>query len=285
MHEEDVVKSTGVPPIIPPFLRKGMFGFAYWAVFLLVLEPGNAMRAARAGHVLALDHEAARIMAAATLGTLVMPVLLLLARRFPLWSTHRWQYALVHVGSSAAMSFGLISLSCVLAAWLFDGQLWPTRAALHEQLVGNWLLLTYALLAFTCVLHLAAAVQRPGERSARAQSRRRQCIPVKARGRVQLVDLASVDWIETQGNYVALHVGVNSHLVRDTIARIETELDTSQFVRVHRRAIVAIDRIAAVRRLPKGDARVTLAGGHEIRASRRYRKALWEKWVSHSPRA
>jgi hypothetical protein len=283
MSVQDVFERADVPSGPAPWLKKGAYGFAYWTLFLLVLEPGNAMRAERAGHALALHHEAVRITAAATLGTLVMPILLFLTRRLPLWGARRWQHALVHIGTSTAMASGLIATSCFFAAWMFEGTLWPTRTALHDQLVGNWLLLTYAILALTGVLQFAAALQRPKERSDRAQSRRRTHIPVKARGSVQLVDLASVDWIETQGNYLALHVGANSHLVRDTVSRIETELDTSRFVRVHRRAIVAVDRIASVQRLSKGDARVILKSGHEIRGSRRYRKALWDKWVSHTP--
>lgn len=284
MSAQQVFKRSLVAPSLPPWLRKGAGGFAYWLVFLLVLEPGNALRAARAGHALALHHEVTRIVAAAILGTLATPVLLLLTRRFPLRGARRWPHALVHIGSSAAIAFGLIVLSCFLSVWMFDGDLWPTRTALHDTLVGNWLLLTYAILTLTAVLQFAAALQRPQERASSAQSGHRRHIPVRTRSGVELIELASVDWIETQGNYLALHVGANSHLVRDTVARIETELDTSRFIRVHRRAIVAVDRIASVQRLAKGDARVILKSGSEIRASRRYRKALWDQWAGHTPR-
>jgi DNA-binding LytR/AlgR family response regulator len=280
MSTQDVLDRADVSPRFPPWLKKGGYGFAYWVLFLLVLEPGNAMRAARAGHALALHHEVARITAAAILGTLVTPVLLFLTGRFPLWGARRWQYALVHTGTSAAMAFGLIAVSCFVAVWTFDGKLWPTLAAVHDQLVGNWLLLTYALLALTGLLHFTAAVPRPQVPSGGVQSRPRTHIPVRTRGSVELIELANVDWIEAQGNYLALHVGARSHLVRDTVTRIETELDASRFVRIHRRAIVAVDRIASVQRLAKGDARVILHSGSEIRASRRYRQALWDQWSS-----
>jgi two-component system LytT family response regulator len=111
---------------------------------------------------------------------------------------------------------------------------------------------------------------------------RRTHISVKTRGCVRLIALSSVDWIEAQGNYLALHVGNSSHLVRETAANFETHLDMSGFIRIHRGATVAVDRIASVQRLGKGDAQVTLTTGQEIRASRRYREALWGKWVGHS---
>jgi hypothetical protein len=266
-------------------LKTTAYGFAYWVVFLLVLEPGNALRAARAGHALALQNEAARIAVAATLGTLVMPLSLFLARRFPLRGSRWRQHLLVHLGASAAMAFGLIAASCVLAAWFVDGQLWPTLAVLRDTLVGNWLLLTYAMLAFTGVLHAVAALQRTSERSAAVQVQRRTHIPVNSRGRVQLIALSNIDWIETQGNYLALHVGVSSHLVRETATKFVAQLDMSGFVRIHRGAIIAVDRIACVQRLAKGDAQVTLTTGQQIRASRRYRQALWDAWITHSRRA
>jgi hypothetical protein len=266
-------------------LKTTAYGFAYWLVFLLVLEPGNALRAARAGHLLGLQNEAARIAVAATLGTLVMPLSLFLARRFPLRGIRWRQHLLVHLGGSAAMAFGLIAASCVLAAWFLDGQLWPTMATLRDKLMGNWLLVTYAMLAFTGVLHVVAALQRAGERADTAQPQRRTHIPVNTRGRLQLVALANIDWIETQGNYLALHVGLSSHLIRETAEKFAAQLDMSRFVRIHRGAIIAIDRIASVQRLAKGDAQVTLTTGQQIRASRRYRQALRDKWISHSRRA
>jgi hypothetical protein len=268
-----------------PALKTSAYGFAYWVVFLLVLEPGNALRAAQAGHALALQNEAARIAVAATLGTLVMPLALFLARRYALRGIRWRQHLLVHLASSAAMAFGLIVASCVLAAWFLDGQPWPTMTALHDKLVGNWLLLTYAMLAFTGVLHVLVAMQRTGQPSDSTLSQRRTHIPVNTRGRVRLIALSSIDWIETQGNYLALHVGLSSHLVRETATKFAAQVDMSGFVRIHRGAIIAVDRIASIQRLAKGDAQVTLTTGQQIRASRRHRQALWDKWLSHSGRA
>lgn len=274
-------RDAGEPSkLVPTLVRRTGYGYAYayWAMFLLVLEPGNLLRAARAGHSLGLSHETARISAAAALGTAVSPLLVALARRYPLSRRHRWRHALIHAGSSVILSWGLIVLSCVFAAWMFEDRIWPTLTAVHDQLVGNWLLLTFALLTFTALLHIAGSIDEPQERPELTPGVHWRQVRVLSRGRVQFVSLANVDWIETQGNYLALHVGAESYLVRGTAEGIVAELDPSRFVRIHRRAIVAVDRIANIERLTNGDALVALSSGHEIRASRRYRKELWERW-------
>jgi two-component system LytT family response regulator len=87
--------------------------------------------------------------------------------------------------------------------------------------------------------------------------------------------LRDVDWLEAQGNYIALHVGGNTHLVRETLGTLEGQLDPRAFVRIHRRIIVAIERVRAVTPLPGGDA--TLLVGEEkaeLRVSRSFRAKL-----------
>ena len=69
-------------------------------------------------------------------------------------------------------------------------------------------------------------------------------LAVKTRGKVYLLRIDEVDWIETAGNYVRLHAGASSHLYRDSLADFETKLDPRHFVRIHRSCIVNIDRIA-----------------------------------------
>jgi DNA-binding LytR/AlgR family response regulator len=86
--------------------------------------------------------------------------------------------------------------------------------------------------------------------------------------------MAAVDWIETQGNYLALHSGAQTHLIRETSARFEAKLDADRFLRIHRRAIAAVDRIRELRRLPGGDALARLDSGAELRVSRSYRERL-----------
>lgn len=250
--------------------------FAYWAAFLLVLEPGNVLRASRAGQALTFPHEAVRITAAALLGTLVTPIVLVLARRLPLQGPRRVRNALVHTAAAIGTAFGLIVISCFAAAWLFEGCFWPSLSALRDQLLSNWLLLVFAIAALTALAHLI--LQKDETTPADSSSRG---ITVRSRGRLRFVKWADVDWIEAQGNYLALHLGPACYLVRSTVAGMASQLTAEQFIRVHRRAIVAISRIEALRPLPNGDAVLTLADGHEVRASRRYRQALNKALEAH----
>jgi two-component system, LytTR family, response regulator len=92
-----------------------------------------------------------------------------------------------------------------------------------------------------------------------------------------LLDLAAVDWIETQGNYLGLHAGGTTHLVRGALRAFEPRLDPARFARVHRRIVVALDRVVEVTALEGGDADLRLRDGAVVRLSRSYRKAVRER--------
>ena len=91
--------------------------------------------------------------------------------------------------------------------------------------------------------------------------------------RLTVVRAEAVDWIEAAGDYAALHVGPRTHLLREPLSDLADRLG-AEFVRVHRSAIVNVDRVRDVRLTAAGDARVFLRDGTEVRASRRYWKAL-----------
>jgi two-component system LytT family response regulator len=86
--------------------------------------------------------------------------------------------------------------------------------------------------------------------------------------------MADIDWCEASGNYVGLHVGAHCHLVRDTMARLESELDPRQFVRIHRSAIVNVDRVQEMQPSFNGEYVVILRGGTRLTLSRGYRDAI-----------
>jgi two-component system LytT family response regulator len=82
-----------------------------------------------------------------------------------------------------------------------------------------------------------------------------------------------VDWIEAADNYVTLHAGVQTYPARETMGRLERELDPERFVRIHRSAIVQVDRI---KELPafRGDFVVVLRNGARVTLSRTYRRKV-----------
>ena len=99
-------------------------------------------------------------------------------------------------------------------------------------------------------------------------------VAVKVDGSLRIVKTADIDWWETDGNYMRLHVGNGSHLIRMTAASIEPQLDPRVFLRIHRRYIVNIDRIVEVQPWFAGDAIVVLRNGAKLRLSRTYRERL-----------
>ncbi|WP_394821569.1 LytR/AlgR family response regulator transcription factor [Pendulispora albinea] len=103
-------------------------------------------------------------------------------------------------------------------------------------------------------------------------SRGRLAIPVG--DKMVFVDWADIDYLEAEGNYVAIHVHNAAHLVRDTLSNMEARLDPAAFVRIHRSRIVRIDRVRAIEPLFHGEYRLTLHSGAQITSARGYRDAL-----------
>jgi two-component system LytT family response regulator len=99
-------------------------------------------------------------------------------------------------------------------------------------------------------------------------------IPVKTHGRVMIVNVAEIDWVGADGDYVAVHAGGKSWLLRETIAAAEARLALSGFVRIHRSTLVNICRVRELLPLSKGEFTVVLRNGTELKLSRNYRFAL-----------
>ena len=99
---------------------------------------------------------------------------------------------------------------------------------------------------------------------------------VKSVGRVFFLKTEEIDWIEASGNYLKLHVGRDSHMIRETMNSIEAKLDPSQFMRIHRSTIVNIDRIKELHPMFSGDYSAILRDGTELALSRNYRERFLE---------
>jgi two-component system, LytTR family, response regulator len=99
-------------------------------------------------------------------------------------------------------------------------------------------------------------------------------LPVKAEGRIVLVRVEQIEWIESEGNYVRLHLRGQSHLLRDTMSAIEAKLDPAQFTRIHRCAIVNINSIEHLRPWFTGEYIVRMQSGKELTLTRSYRDNL-----------
>ena len=92
--------------------------------------------------------------------------------------------------------------------------------------------------------------------------------------RTRFVPLSEVDWFEADGNYIVVHATGASYRTRGTITAIESALDPRQFVRIHRRMVVNMDRVREMTPLPGGDGLLLLGDGVTLRLSRTYRSRV-----------
>lgn len=94
---------------------------------------------------------------------------------------------------------------------------------------------------------------------------------VRNGGRIVILRVDEIDWIEAAANYVRLHVAGRAYVMRETMVGIERKLDPEKFVRVHRSTIVHIDRIKELEPLFQGDYLIVLQDGSRLTSSRGYR--------------
>jgi two-component system LytT family response regulator len=137
-----------------------------------------------------------------------------------------------------------------------------------------------------------AALQRARERIRQQQGgdldRRLRALLEEARGdrgylqrlavptgqRSVFIRTEQIDWIEAERNYIRLHVGGRTHLLRENLSRIESALDPTVFCRIHRSTIVNINRIQAVEAPLRGESLVVLHDGTKLTSGRSYRANL-----------
>ena len=126
---------------------------------------------------------------------------------------------------------------------------------------------------------ISGSQQREALRAAlatlQAEHRYNDRLPVAQHGRLIFVNVADVDWIESDGNYSRLFLGNGrQYEIRETLISLERKLDPGQFVRIHRSTIVNVRSIKEIHRWFHGHHLVVLACGKELRMSRYQRAAL-----------
>lgn len=108
-------------------------------------------------------------------------------------------------------------------------------------------------------------------------------LTVKSAGQIHFLKLSEIDWIEAADYYSCLHIGPKTHLLRRSMAELEAELDPNLFCRIHRSAIVQIDRVKSLQINKIGEYDVLLNDNTTtLRLSRRHRKHLQSRLKSHN---
>lgn len=104
--------------------------------------------------------------------------------------------------------------------------------------------------------------------------RRRERFAIRVRGQVLFVKALALEWIAAEGNYARLHTPEASYLVRESLQNLESELDPELFVRVHRSAIVNIERVGKLIVGPEGAFSIVLQSAATVPLGPTYRERL-----------
>jgi two-component system, LytTR family, response regulator len=121
--------------------------------------------------------------------------------------------------------------------------------------------------------HRESATLPPAYPPARAP-RRRERFAIRVRGQVLFVKTSAIEWIAAEGNYARLHTSDASYLIRESLQNLESELDPELFVRVHRSAIVNIERVRKLILGPEGAFSIILQSDATVSLGPTYRDRL-----------
>jgi two-component system LytT family response regulator len=114
-------------------------------------------------------------------------------------------------------------------------------------------------------------------RELREAGRRPQRLVVRDGGRVTFLQVEEIDWVESAGNYLRIHVGPDAHLIRGTIKTCAERLDSESFVRISRSTIVNLDRVRAVHPWTRGELVVVLRDGTQLPTTGDHGRRLRER--------
>jgi two-component system LytT family response regulator len=98
---------------------------------------------------------------------------------------------------------------------------------------------------------------------------------IRADGRITFLNTGDIDWIEADDKYVHLHTGKGRRMVRQTLTGMETQLDPTKFVRIHRSAMVNVERIKELQPLFNGEYSLHLNDMTKLTLSRKYKDRLF----------
>ncbi len=192
-----------------------------------------------------------------------------------------------HAVFSIAFSIGHVGLM-----YLFRQMTWPLFSPGRRYQWENWplefafeylkdfrtYLMTLALIyLYRFILRRVqgeAELMVEGEHEPESRAPTSERFLVRKLGREFLVRTNEIDWIEACGNYVNLHVGDRVYPLRDTMTHIDEQLADHGFQRVHRSAIVNLERIVELAQFDSGDGEARLSSDAMVPVSRSYRKAL-----------
>lgn len=207
------------------------------------------------------------------------PLILFAVRRLPLPSDNPWRTALhVPIGVGVGLAHSLI-VATITPLFIWRPSLLPIRDMFAGRLTSTIAFETLIYFMVAAVLYAwlyATERQRLTLRlnAINGPATPSESLAIPARDGMLRVSLESIDWIKAEDNYVRLYAGGHSHLVRTTLKALERKLPATNFVRIHRSAMVSVPKIARLQRTASDRYAVILANGAQLRVSRAYRKRV-----------
>lgn len=211
---------------------------------------------------------------------LLVPFILMFDEHFPISSKSWLKRLLVHIPLSIVFSFvhivGMVGVRKAIyqvfdATYIFTDLDYAIIYEYRKDVMA-YITILIVIYAYREILRLRnGEAQFEEHKSDNSEEKR---ILVSKSGIFHFIDPLSVDWVEAAGNYVELHVGQESYMLRATMKEIENRLGDRDFVRIHRSTIIRRDKIEKILPAMNGDKIIVTGDGEELRLSRRYRENL-----------
>lgn len=199
-----------------------------------------------------------------------------LGRKIPM-SKQKWQrWTLVHVAACLAIATAHVAIiTTMLQLAKPEVYVGATNREVYFDILFQLLHLEYLL--YFGVLGLSYAIAFYEKRADQQGSPFLSRLAIKQEGKTVLLNTAKIDWLEAADNYVSIHCGAESFLLREKMHTLEKKLDPSRFCRVHRSFIVNVLRIEELRRTGSGEYQVILQGATCLPVSRRRKQAVQDR--------
>ena len=206
---------------------------------------------------------------------ILVPFILMFDERYPIASKGWPKRLLIHLPLSLLFSclhvIGMVGLRKAIYAALGEVYIYSDLnfSLLYEYRKD---VVTYATILV--VIYTSREIMRLRQGEAQIEKSEEERLMVSKSGVFKFLDPQSIDWVEAAGNYVELHVGEETYMLRVTMKQIEMRLGAHDFARVHRSTIVRRDYIKSIKPAMNGDKTLYLKDDTELRLSRRYNDNL-----------
>jgi len=224
--------------------------------------------------------ELAENIALIVLWACATPAIVWSTRRLPDESQLTPRHVLLHLGYATALILGsnfIVRLPQLVPPFSigWSGVVQGTMLAFaHYAPAAMAVYLVIAALGYRVWAPERATVSTAHHAAAGAQATTVDRVVVREWNRVHLVPPADIHWVEADDNNVVVHTAARTYKGRGRISDLETQLNGSTFVRIHRSAIVSVPSIREVQPLTKGDLAVIMRDGKVLRVARGRRAAL-----------